>query len=108
MTPETPSRYWLYLQECLRSGDFGSVRVSQIAIDANAGETPEQIAVIYPHISLPQIHAAIAYYHANRAEVDAEIEATDAYVEASMKTNVPRVTLATLEERRRAMQQAGA
>lgn len=77
-----------------------TMRVSQIVIDANAGDTPEQIAGNYPHISLPQVHAALAYYHANRTEVDAEIETADAFVETLMKADVPRVTLATLKERR--------
>ena len=30
MTPENPSIYWEYLQECLRSGDFGSVRLGMM------------------------------------------------------------------------------
>ena len=78
-----------------------TMRVSQIAIDAGAGETPEQIAAHYPHISLAQVCAALAYYYANRAEVDAEIEAADAYVATLMQNYVPRVTRAELEERRR-------
>ena len=38
-----------------------TMRVSQIAIDAGAGETPEQIAANYPHISLAQVYAALVY-----------------------------------------------
>ena len=79
-----------------------TMRVSQIAIDANAGEDAEQIAANYPHISLAQVHAALAYYYANRAEVDAEIEAADAYVATLMQNHVPRITRAELEKRRAA------
>ena len=35
---------------------------------------PEEIAVQYPHINLAQIYAALAYYHANRDEIDRELE----------------------------------
>jgi hypothetical protein len=36
--------------------------------------TPEEIADQYPHINLAQIYAALAYYHANRDEIDRELE----------------------------------
>lgn len=34
------------------------------------GLMPEQILVKYPHVSLAQIYAALAYYHANRDEIE--------------------------------------
>src|ERR1035438_7952030 len=37
------------------------------------GMTPEEIAIEYPHITLAQVHAALAYYHANREEIEADI-----------------------------------
>jgi|SRR5436190_20946851 len=37
------------------------------------GLSPEEIAQEIPHISLAQVYAALAYYHANRAEIDAAI-----------------------------------
>ncbi len=37
--------------------------------------TPEEIATEIPHLTLAQVHAALAYYHGNRDELDAEIEA---------------------------------
>jgi uncharacterized protein (DUF433 family) len=37
------------------------------------GMTPEEIALEYPHLSLAQVHAALAYYHANRDEIEADI-----------------------------------
>src|SRR5687767_1230064 len=40
------------------------------------GESPEDIAgEIYEHLNLAQVYAAMAYYFANQAEIDAEIEA---------------------------------
>jgi len=37
------------------------------------GMTPEDIALQYPHLTLAQVHAALAYYHANREEIEADI-----------------------------------
>jgi uncharacterized protein (DUF433 family) len=36
------------------------------------GLTPEEIAAKIEHLTLAQIHAALAYYHANRDEIVAE------------------------------------
>jgi len=35
--------------------------------------TQEEIALEYPHLTLAQVHAALAYYHANREEIEADI-----------------------------------
>jgi len=37
------------------------------------GMTPEEIALEYPHLNLAQVHAALAYYHANQQEIEADI-----------------------------------
>ena len=37
------------------------------------GMAPEEIALEYPHLTLAQVHAALAYYHANREEIEADI-----------------------------------
>src|SRR5438876_10626819 len=42
------------------------------------GMSPEEIALEYPHLSLAQVHAALAYYHANREEIEADIANEDA------------------------------
>ena len=34
------------------------------------------------HLSLAQVHAALAYYHANQAEIDADLEAEARETEA--------------------------
>jgi uncharacterized protein (DUF433 family) len=51
------------------------VSVRAIAIDSNRGLTPEEIAGDRPHLSLAQVFAALACYHANKAEIDDDIEA---------------------------------
>ena len=41
------------------------------------GLSPEEITDRIGHLSLAQIHAALAYYHANQQEIDADIAAED-------------------------------
>jgi uncharacterized protein (DUF433 family) len=42
------------------------------------GLTPQEIATEIPHLSLAQIHAALAYYHANRDEMEGDMAAEKA------------------------------
>jgi uncharacterized protein (DUF433 family) len=42
------------------------------------GMTPEEIALEYPHLTLAQVHAALAYYHANREEIEVDIAGEEA------------------------------
>jgi len=37
------------------------------------GLIPEEIVRKFGHLSLAQVHAALAYYHANRPEIDADL-----------------------------------
>jgi len=46
--------------------------VTRIAGWYKLGMTPEEIALEYPHLTLAQVHAALAYYHANRDEIEAD------------------------------------
>ena len=57
------------------------VTVRRIAGCHNLGFTPEEIAAKVEHLTLAQIHAALAYYHANRSEVDSDIAAEEAAIE---------------------------
>jgi uncharacterized protein (DUF433 family) len=50
------------------------VKVIEIALDKLAhGSSPEELRFQYPHLSLSQIHAALAYYYDHQAELDDEI-----------------------------------
>ena len=51
------------------------ITVENIAIDFNAGLTPEQIIDEKPHLTLAQIYAGLAYYYANQDQIDADIAA---------------------------------
>jgi len=55
--------------------DGTQVKVIELAIDKLAhGSSPEEMHFQYPHVSLAQIHAALAYYYDHQAELDSEIE----------------------------------
>jgi len=43
------------------------------------GLSPEEIADRIEHLSLAQVHAALAYYHANQAEIDADLMAEEVW-----------------------------
>ena len=65
-----------------------SVRV--IAMDSNSGLSPEEIAADRPVLSLAQVFAALAYYHANKTEIDADIDAeARAYEDGSRSSASP-------------------
>jgi uncharacterized protein (DUF433 family) len=50
------------------------VTVKRIVGWHQMGMEPERIAAQYGHLSLAQVHAALAYYYANRQEIDTDIE----------------------------------
>lgn len=49
------------------------VTVMRIAGWQNLGLTPEEIGAKVDHLSLAQIHAALAYYYANKEEIDEDL-----------------------------------
>jgi uncharacterized protein (DUF433 family) len=54
--------------------DDANVKVIEVVLDRLAyGWSPEEIHFQQPHLSLAQIHAALAYYYDHQAALDAEI-----------------------------------
>ena len=51
------------------------VSVRRIAEWHNLGHIPEEIVAKIEHLNLAQVHAALAYYHSNRQEIDEDIAA---------------------------------
>lgn len=49
------------------------VSVRRIAQWHAMGRIPEEITRKFGHLSLAQVHAALAYYHANQAKIDADL-----------------------------------
>jgi uncharacterized protein (DUF433 family) len=54
------------------------VSVRRIVIWYKLGHAPEEITTEIPHLTLAQVYAALAYYHANREEIEADIAAEEA------------------------------
>jgi uncharacterized protein (DUF433 family) len=55
--------------------DGTRITVNQIVVWYKQGYSAEEIADQYPQLSLAQVYTALAYYHANRREIDADLVA---------------------------------
>ena len=54
--------------------DDTQVKVVEVVLSKQAYDlTPEELHEQYPHLSLAQIHAALAYYYDHQEELDADI-----------------------------------
>jgi uncharacterized protein (DUF433 family) len=58
------------------------VSVRRIAAWHNMGLVPEEVVRKIGHLSLAQVYAALAHYHANQSEIDADLEAEAVAAEA--------------------------
>lgn len=74
MPTETATHIWLD-DRGVAWIDQTNVKVIEIVLDKLAhGSSPEEMHFQYPHLSLAQIHAALAYYYDHRADIDQQIE----------------------------------
>lgn len=65
------------------------VSVHRVAGWYKLGSTPEEIADSYGHLSLAQVHAALAYYHANRAEIESYLAEEEAEASRLQESSLP-------------------
>ena len=49
------------------------ITVNQIVVWYKQGYGPEEITDQYPHLTLAQAYTALAYYHAHREEIEADL-----------------------------------
>lgn len=61
--------------------DGTRITVHRLATLYKQGLSAEGILETYPHLSLGQIYAALAYYHANREAIDSDLGRDDAQYE---------------------------
>ena len=55
--------------------DHTNTKVIEVVMDKLAhGWSPEEIHFQHAHLSLAQIHAALAYYYDHQAEIDAQVQ----------------------------------
>jgi len=77
-----------------------NTKVVEVVLDKMAhNSSPEEMHEQYPHLSLAQIHAALSYYYENQAEVDADIERWNRYVEELRVQHRNPLTRKELESR---------
>lgn len=63
--------------------DETNTKVREVALDVIAhGWSPQEIHLNHPHLSLAQIHAALAFYYDHKAHIDAEIGDSHKRIEA--------------------------
>ena len=69
--------------------DGTRITVDRIATLYKQGQGAEEIAQTYPRLSLSQVYAALAYYHANRAEIGSALAAADARYDELREQGAP-------------------
>ena len=70
--------------------DGTRITVERIATLYKQGQSPEDIAQTYPQLSLSQVYAALAYYHANREEIEEALTAADAQYDELARQTPPQ------------------
>jgi uncharacterized protein (DUF433 family) len=71
-----------------------AVTVRTVARWYKLGLSPEEIAGEIPHLNLAQIYTAIAYYHANQAQMEAEMATEEAHSNKIEQKHIRRKKMA--------------
>jgi uncharacterized protein (DUF433 family) len=66
------------------------ISIRRIAVWHKMGWTPQEIAHNWGYISLAQVHAALAYYYANKEEIEADLAEEDKFAEAAERAETAR------------------
>ncbi len=67
--------------------DGSRITIQRVATLYRQGMTAEDIAGMYPHLMLGQVYAALAYFHANRDQIEAELAASDSEYDELKRAN---------------------
>ncbi len=70
--------------------DGTRITVHRIATLYKQGQGAEEIVQTYPHLALGQAYAALAYYHANRTEIESELAAADGEYDQLREQDFPQ------------------
>lgn len=66
------------------------IKVSQIASESeHRWMTPDEIVEAHPHLTLADVHAALAYYYDHQDEIHRDWQESRAFIEA-MRARYPR------------------
>ncbi len=85
------------LPDFLTEGELGEIRLTghridlmHVVEDYNDGLSAEDLVVQFPTLSLDQINTVLAFYHANKAAVDAYVAQCQAEIE-HLRATTPRL-----------------
>ena len=67
------------------------VTVRRIATWYKLGHAPEDIGERIGHLTVAQVYAALAYYHANREEIEADLAAEEAIADELERQHAARM-----------------
>ena len=74
------------------------MKVAQLVSEVMAyGWSPEELHFQHPHLSMGQIHSALAYYWDHKDELDQDMARRRAQVEELRRTNPPSPLVARLK-----------
>ena len=65
------------------------IRVWDVAVLAQSGQSPDEILSAYPHLTLADVHAALAYYYDNQQAIDQQNADDEQFVEQLKQTLGP-------------------
>ena len=57
-----------------------AIKIQNIVIWTEQGQTPDDIVNGYPHLSLADVHAALAYYYEHQEQIDRDIIESEQFV----------------------------
>lgn len=58
------------------------IRVQDIVVWIEDGQSADEIVAGYPHLTLADVYAALAFYHDNRVLIDRQLQESEAYIES--------------------------
>jgi len=68
------------------------IKVSEVARrHAYQEQSPDEIIEAFPHLSLAQVHAALAYYYDHHDDIEAELRADDEFVTEMARRYAPNL-----------------
>jgi len=65
------------------------VRVQDIVVWSEAGQSPDEIVASFPHLTLADVYSALAYYHDHREAIDRHISDGDDVIAMAKKAAGP-------------------
>jgi uncharacterized protein (DUF433 family) len=57
------------------------IRVQDIVVWTEQGQSPDEIVTAFPHLTLADVHAALAYYHDHRAQIDDDLRRAEELID---------------------------